>query len=288
MTNSRRATDRRAYPTAPTVTKLSPAPTGRVERPANPGGYRMPATVWICDPGEPTDTGATWSAPILRKTVESFSAAESSVIILEPGASAVPSSSPDRSTVLDRHIVLLATITAMGRTVRGETIPHASTPGPIVVGGEHGEADLVIVNLSPEQATPEVCDAVAATAARLLRVGGVLAVLTHNDRDRGRLIDPTGTIVTSGQSADLLYLQHVVTIVGTVRRGRILPASNPDENTRYPHAQHHAAVRGLPTPHRRIHADLLVFAQPHDHAATPTPPVADSDTTTGNPRRANS
>ena len=214
MSYSRRATDRRAYPTAPTVTKLSPAPEQRAERPANTGAYRTPATVWICDPGEPTDTRATWTMPIVRKIVESFSAAEASVIILEPGTSATPSSRTNRGGALDRRTALLATVAAMGRTARVETIAHASTPGPIAAIGEHEQANLVIAFLSPEQATPEVCDAVAITAARLLRVGGALAVLTHTDSERGRLIDPTGTVVTAGQSADLLYLQHIVTIVG--------------------------------------------------------------------------
>jgi hypothetical protein len=38
-------------------------------------------------------------------------------------------------------------------------------------------------------------------------------------------------------------------------------------------ALHRAAVRGLPEPHRRIHSDVLVFAQPHDyepHRQAPT------------------
>jgi len=273
MTNFRRATDRRPYPTAPTVTKPSPAPKQRAERSTNPGGYRTPATVWVCEPADPD---ASWSAATLRKIVESFSTTESSVVILEPAASAVLPSSPGHSTALDRHTTLLDVITTMGRTARIEKIPDPSTPGSIAATTEHGKADLVIASLPPEQAAPDVCDAVAATAARLLRVGGALAVLTHNDSTRGHLIDPTGMIVTAGQAADLLYLQHIVTVLGSIHRGRIIADLGPRDHTQNGRLQHRATVRGLPHPHRRIHADLLVFAQPHDHSATPSTPVADT------------
>jgi hypothetical protein len=37
-------------------------------------------------------------------------------------------------------------------------------------------------------------------------------------------------------------------------------------------ARHHAPERGLPAPHRRIHSDVLVFAQPRD--PQPPPPHA--------------
>ena len=38
-------------------------------------------------------------------------------------------------------------------------------------------------------------------------------------------------------------------------------------------SQHRAAVRGLPSPHRRVHSDVLVFAQPHDHESPPLAPA---------------
>jgi hypothetical protein len=44
-------------------------------------------------------------------------------------------------------------------------------------------------------------------------------------------------------------------------------------------AEHRAAVRGLPAPHRRLHSDLLVFAQPHEQPAPRS--VADAVLDTG-------
>ncbi|MFI6098213.1 hypothetical protein ACIA8G_21845 [Lentzea sp. NPDC051213] len=134
--------------------------------------------------------------------------------------------------------------------------------------------DLVITSLPPEQAVEHHGDLVALLAARLLRVGGILVVLTHCDWSSGELIDPTGAVVAAGQNADLLYLQHVVAPHVPIHNGEFLPAldsSAPDDEAR---AQHRAAVRGLPAPHRRIHSDVLVFAQPHDQQPLPLTPAA--------------
>ena len=90
-------------------------------------------------------------------------------------------------------------------------------------------ADLAVVSLDGTDAY----DRLGILAARTLRSGGILAVLTrcrhvrdtpgahrgvgngmHDARgacgDRTRLMDPTGTVVASAQNADLLYLQHIV------------------------------------------------------------------------------
>lgn len=143
-----------------------------------------------------------------------------------------------------------------------------------------GEADLIITAVAPQQAATAHSDHVALAAARLLRVGGILAVLTHSDWNGGRLVDPTGAIVAAGQNADLLYLQHIVALLAPVRDGQfvsILDTAAAEEEAR---SQHRATVRGLPTPHRRLHADLLVFSQPHDHQPPPVT-VATAAQTTG-------
>jgi hypothetical protein len=77
------------------------------------------------------------------------------------------------------------------------------------------------------------------------------------------LIDPTGTVVASAQNADLLYLQHIVALHAPVRGGRFVVELDGPAAEDEPRARHRAAVRGLPTPHRRIHSDVLIFAQPH-------------------------
>ncbi|MEU4767684.1 hypothetical protein AB0H12_30980 [Actinosynnema sp. NPDC023794] len=137
-----------------------------------------------------------------------------------------------------------------------------------------GSADLVITSLTPRRSGIRAADLVAPHAVRLLRAGGILAVLTHCDWTSGELTDPTGAVVTAGQNADLLYLQHIVAVHAPVRDGRLHLTDTPpdhhcdgtsdhaDTDDAQARARHRALVRGLPAPHRRIHSDVLVFAQP--------------------------
>ncbi|MEV6712725.1 hypothetical protein AB0M48_11865 [Lentzea sp. NPDC051208] len=157
-----------------------------------------------------------------------------------------------------------------------------AVPVPDVVTNPGDAADLIVASLPPHLSGNQSADLVALYAARRLRVGGILVVLTHCDWTSGELTDPTGAVVTAGQNADLLYLQHIVALHAPVRDGRFHLAdtqsddhldgdsggrdtADADARTR-----HRAVVRGLPVPHRRIHSDVLVFAQPHDHQPTST------------------
>lgn len=166
------------------------------------------------------------------------------------------------------------------------TVPVSSEPT-----NPGDAADLIVASLPPHLSGNQSTDLVALYAARRLRVGGTLVVFTHCDWTSGELTDPTGAVVTAGQNADLLYLQHIVALHASVRDGRFHVADTQsddhldgdfggrdtaDADTR---ARHRAVVRGLPAPHRRIHSDVLVFAQPHDHQPPPTAvPGAPTDT----------
>lgn len=150
-----------------------------------------------------------------------------------------------------------------------------------------GPADLAVVDLGGADAD----DRLGVLAARTLRGGGILVVLTHchhprrdahgarhpggraddseddsvGDGVEGRagLVDPTGTVVASAQNADLLYLQHIV----IPTRPLTAPAAAPG-NPDYPREemavqpQHGNPVHRW-TRHAVAHADLLVFARPH-------------------------
>jgi hypothetical protein len=127
------------------------------------------------------------------------------------------------------------------------------------------DADLIITSLRPEPSTDRASDHVALLAAHLLRVGGILAVLTHSDWSQGELIDPTGTVVASAQNADLLYLQHIIALHTPIHGGQLVGHRQGAEAP--PH--HRAHGHRLPAPHRRISSDVLVFAEPHDHQPPP-------------------
>jgi hypothetical protein len=174
----------------------------------------------------------------------------------------------------------------VGGPDRAPAALSAPTPtdrdGRVLDGAPTGTADtdLIITSLRPEHSGDHASDLVALLAARLLRVGGILVVLTHCDWTRGELVDPSGPVVASAQNADLLYLQHVVALHAPVRDGAFatdLDGPATDEDAR---ARHRAQVRGLPAPHRRIHSDVLVFAQPADHEP-PAPAPADAAFETG-------
>lgn len=143
--------------------------------------------------------------------------------------------------------------------------------------------DLIITSLRPEHGGDHAGDVVALVAARLLRVGGTLAVLTHCDASAGELVDPTGAMVASAQNADLLYLQHIVALHLPVRDGWFATESLTDthgsEIEGWTRAAHRAAVRELPASHRRIHSDVLVFAQPQDYEPLSASPAEQLATT---------
>ena len=154
---------------------------------------------------------------------------------------------------------------SLGSGVGGVVLDRAEVPP----ADSSNNADLIITSLRPEHGGDHASDLVALVAARLLRIGGILVVLTHCDWPAGELIDPTGAVVASAQNADLLYLQHIIALHTPVRGGRFAaesfaeldgPAAENEARVR-----HRAAVRGLPAPHRRVHSDVLVFAQPHQH-----------------------
>jgi hypothetical protein len=132
------------------------------------------------------------------------------------------------------------------------------------------DADLIITSLRPEPSTDRASDHVTLLAARLLRVGGILAVLTHSDWSRGELVDPTGPVVASAQNADLLYLQHIIALHTPIHGGQFIGHLHGAEAPTHGRAHGH----GLPAPHHRISSDVLVFAQPHDHQPPPLAPAA--------------
>ncbi|WP_309114686.1 hypothetical protein [Saccharothrix sp.] len=283
---SRRTVERRAWPTAPTTTRVSPAkpPTAPTDKqPRTTAKNPIPATVWNAGQ-HPIDLDAAWPAALVDKLVTAFS---------QPGAKVVLLAHPDTTTrhEANLHGVIhhtpgthpdpeladaLHTIEHLGRTAHLLRIPdtapvQSAAADPVetsVATDSVHDADLVIASLHSEHSSEQSADVVAALATRLLRVGGTLAVLTHCDWTPGELTDPTGAVVTAGQNADLLYLQHIVALHTPLRDGEFHLAHHEDTDAEA-RTRHRALVRGLPAPHLRIHSDVLVFAQPHDHRPPP-------------------
>ncbi|WP_158853151.1 hypothetical protein [Saccharothrix deserti] len=327
----RREVERRPWPTAPTITRVSPGkPTTGSSRSRSRGSASTPtpATVWTAGPA-PIDLDATWPVALVERIVTAFSEPAARVVLL-----AWPTPNRDRprlapvrgdsaikgvidhapGTESDPELAdAVAAVERLDRAARVERVPVDPTasgpasrpfwadlvggsgpvpatvpttpadavdvPAPDAATGTFDGADLIVTSLPPEHSGDHGTDLVALFAARLLRIGGILAVLTHCDWTTGELTDPTGAVVTAGQNADLLYLQHIVALHAPVRDGRFHLADDHPADDAAPDpddgdealARHRALVRGLPAPHRRIHSDVLVFAQPHDHQ--PPPPL---------------
>ncbi|MFI7680072.1 hypothetical protein [Actinophytocola sp. NPDC049390] len=193
-----------------------------------------------------------------------------------------PASRPFWSDLVDGTSRTPATVPITPAAAVEADTPHRTT-APV------GGADLVVTTLHPGYCGDRGADLVALFAARLLRVGGILVVLTHCDWTTGELTDPTGPMVAAGQNADLLYLQHIVAVHAPVRDGRFHLADahsnhnaddgldGADPGDPHARARHRALVRGLPEPHRRIHSDVLVFVQPHGHQSPSDVPWPEGD-----------
>ncbi|WP_237710718.1 hypothetical protein [Saccharopolyspora spinosa] len=239
--------------------------------------------MWACQT-PPIDPDDPWRTALVNKIVTSFTTPHDEVILLDLQATTRPHDLPaTRSTESSGLATAEAAVSQLDRTISvTHTTAEPSTrhsldqprpgfapdgipdtpPLPRLVsadGADKRRADLVIASLPPHHADTRTCDHLAQTAARLLRTGGILAVLTHTGTAQGQLVDPTGPVVAAAQSADLLYLQHIVALLAPIRHGRL----HTDND--HPHGSAPGAS-ARPVRHRRVHADVLVFAQPHQHA----------------------
>jgi hypothetical protein len=98
-----------------------------------------------------------------------------------------------------------------------------------------------------------------AACQRVLRRGGVLAVITASAPGLGGLRDDPGEVISRARAAGLVYAQHIVALHVPVTGSQITPAA--------------AAVRpgemAVPAAvHARVHSDFLVFTQPGTPASS--------------------
>ncbi|MFE5566609.1 hypothetical protein ACFQ68_16605 [Amycolatopsis japonica] len=285
---ARRGGDRAPYPGART-TAAAGRQTRATSRPEAPrrrapvvSAAPTPATVWTCG-GEPIDACTRWPVPIVESITAAFTVPGAHVVLVDiDTAPTLPEgrvvAARDAVRALDRTADTLTVDT--GATLSGSaarpfwadlvTGPPAarvstSPTGTETPGTDVGErADLVLVSVPARAGGTAPLDRLALLAANRLRHGGIFAVYTHSDWNQGELVDPTGAIVAACQHADLLYLQHIVTLHAPVRQGRLHAVPSAAAAAEYDRARQRAAVRGLPAPHLRAHGDVLVFAQPAD------------------------
>ncbi|MEU8632700.1 hypothetical protein AB0C38_11060 [Amycolatopsis sp. NPDC048633] len=224
--------------------------------------------MWTAGP-DPIDPAAGWPVRIIETITTSFSA---------PGARVLFAPWPTAEEAADRAAgageldAALDAVHALGRhpaitkleLLTANEVPISGEAAPAWLSADH-QVDLVITSLPSERGTDGSAEAVAIAAARALAFGGILAVYTHTDWSSGRLTDPSGPMIAAAQNADLLYLQHIVTLHTPIQNGRLQPPTATDPTDLAPGGQE----LGAPMAHARAHGDVLVFAQAHSDATQP-------------------
>lgn len=267
---TRTVADFRPYPNAPTRTRRSPANTagGSGTRPRR---SLTPPTVWFIPPTTTGDqpisatTGKSdrascqeWSPGVLGRVVTSFSDPGAAVLLLpwpeldngRPGTD--PDGSDASETGLDAAMATALALDRFPIAIRVGTRPGSweGAANQLLLGGNTPYGVTLLITVMPAHAADSAAaaDEVARFAASALRIGGSLVVLTRCDWHEGELRDPTGPMVASAQSADLLYLQHIVAVEMSPRDPRF---GEPPQ------------TGGTGEPHLQVHSDVLVFVQPH-------------------------
>jgi len=98
-----------------------------------------------------------------------------------------------------------------------------------------------------------------AACQRVLRPGGVLAVIAASTPCHGRRRDHPGEAITLARAAGLVYAQHIVALHAAIRDSQLAPGedvASPDD------------AAGTGAAHVRIHSDFLVFTKPGTPASS--------------------
>lgn len=233
----------------------------------------IPPTVWTAGP-DPIDPAAAWPVPIIEAITSSFSAPGDRVVLAPWPAQArgARRAADDGELTAARGAVHALDRDAAVTELVPTTSSRAATGVPEEVVREGAvttdRVNLVITSLPPDRGADGSPEVLAIAAARVLAFGGVLAVYTHSDGSTGRLTDPSGPMIAAAQKADLIYLQHIVTLLIPIHGGRLQPMPEPLRQVTDGVALS-AQTLGSSPAHVRAHGDVFVFAQAHAGVAHP-------------------
>ena len=237
----------------------APGATAAPGRPAGPAGPGVPLSIW---PGLPEPGGTRDGGPVTlaaaRRVIDTFSVPGDLVAagggcspaVAEAAAAAgrrvlglVPDGRSGYPLPVPYPVARLrpggpALVLAPGNPVTGQAalaVAGCCSPGcwasPVAGGQDGQDAGLLF-----------------AACERVLRPGGVLAVIAGPAADGGTLTDTAGSVVAAARAAGLVYAQHIVLVRAAIDGDRLAPAA-PGTGA--------AAPGGSP-----VHDDLLVFTKP--------------------------
>ena len=233
------------------------AAPGRAAGPAGPG---VPLSIW---PGLPEPGGTGDGGPVTvaaaRRVIDTFSvpgdlvaAGGCSPAVAEAAAAAgrrvlvlVPDGSGGYPPPVPYPVARLrpggpALVLAPGHPVTGQAALAVAgcCAGP-GTSGQDGQDE-------------QDAGLLFAACERVLRPGGVLAVIAGPAADGGTLTDTAGSVTAAARAAGLVYAQHIVLVRAGIDGDRLAPA---------------APVAGADAPGgSQVHDDLLVFTKPGGEA----------------------
>ncbi|MEU1984421.1 hypothetical protein [Nocardia sp. NPDC019395] len=173
-----------------------------------PPAVDVPSTIWAGGT-EPIEADTQWPKQIVSRAVIEFSRPGDQVTVV---SSPAPTARRRRRFLTPDTKAALTTIEGLGRSSVIEHLAAGPATSRTPAPSEDGKISLILASLlPPENTSLSVVDEIVTLAATRLASGGVLVVFTRaTHTPAGALLDSTGHVVSAGQTADLLFLQHIV------------------------------------------------------------------------------
>ena len=235
----------------------APDATAAPGRAAGPAGPGVPLSIW---PGLPEPGGTRGGGPVTvaaaRRVIDTFSVPGD---LVAAGGGCSPAVAEAAAAAGRRVLALVPD----GRSGYPLPVPYPVArlrPGgpALVLAPGHpvtGQAALAVAGCCAGPGTSgqdgqdeQDAGLLFAVCERVLRPGGVLAVIAGPAADGGTLIDTAGSVVAAARAAGLVYAQHIVLVRAAIDGDRLAPA-DPDPGPAVPGG-------------RPAHDDLLVFTKP--------------------------
>jgi len=209
-------------------TSLQPSREGRAGR-ICPGGPGVPLSIWpgLPEPGATRD-GEPVTLAAARRVIDAFSVPGDLV-----AAGGCSSAVGEAAAAAGRRVLgLVPDGLAPGNPVTGQAalaVVGCCSPGCCAASGQDGQGAGLLF----------------AACERVLRPGGVLAVIAGPAEGSGTLTDTAGSAVAAARAAGLVYAQHIVLVRAEIDGDRLAPAAPGGS---------------------QVHDDLLVFTKPGGEA----------------------
>jgi hypothetical protein len=249
------------------------------------GGYRTDPASGPRSGGAPLQSEG-WPARVRRVPADLF-------VIVPPCPGETPVGRPWTWAGEGRH----AAARIRSGPTPGSLRPCGHRPGPDPAARSHPVDRLdQLDSVDPVDPVVGWQQQLIADSLRLVRPGGVVAVLTRNTAHTRGMVDRLGPLIVHAQRLGLAYLQHVPIVHAVIDRDRLVPDVGADDRARHPaltDLTHPAGYQtwtrlavdrhppppgtppqrlgpvGDPLPHMPVHTDLLVFTTPLARSAVP-------------------